>query len=174
MQMPGPGSAGLPVRTTLLQNNQSAMEEVSRAGLPVRTTLLQNRVGVLRVGHVLDYQSERHCSKTKTTARTTHTRWITSQNDTAPKRATSRPRRTPSWITSQNDTAPKRLRFPQDRRRRWITSQNDTAPKLSPASARRPSSWITSQNDTAPKRVERVVEVPLAGLPVRTTLLQNR
>ncbi len=33
----------------------------------------------------LDYQSERHCSKTDWQAVHVEARWITSQNDTAPK-----------------------------------------------------------------------------------------
>ena len=55
------------------------------------------------------------------------------------------------WITSQNDTAPKRIRYVLSGVRGWITSQNDTAPKLDIEGANVGDRWITSQNDTAPK-----------------------
>ena len=56
----------------------------------------------------LDYQSERHCSKTSYTYTPRFARWITSQNDTAPKRGVHGVFLSIGWITSQNDTAPKR------------------------------------------------------------------
>ncbi len=55
----------------------------------------------------LDYQSERHCAKTVRPARGGAGSWITSQNDTAPKRCCLTVPYVLSWITSQNDTAPK-------------------------------------------------------------------
>ena len=57
---------GLPVRTTLLQNISRGIGATTSVGLPVRTTLLQNLPVEDRTEYVLDYQSERHCSKTKT------------------------------------------------------------------------------------------------------------
>ena len=36
-----------------------------KVGLPVRTTLLQNSLAVMNLEGELDYQSERHCSKTR-------------------------------------------------------------------------------------------------------------
>ena len=56
----------------------------------------------------------------------------------------------------------------------WITSQNDTAPKLDPGEIAVMLSWITSQNDTAPKLPHITSELARVGLPVRTTLLQNK
>ena len=55
---------GLPVRTTLLQNYRLQLRKRPPVGLPVRTTLLQNRFDIQRITIELDYQSERHCSKT--------------------------------------------------------------------------------------------------------------
>ena len=121
-------------------------------GLPVRTTLLQNATLRAPLRSMLDYQSERHCSKTRLVAWHHHTRWITSQNDTAPKLMMFYYSTKTSWITSQNDTAPKRVLDDSLRTHRWITSQNDTAPKLGPPPPQRAPCWITSQNDTAPKR----------------------
>ena len=55
---------GLPVRTALLQNKDIDSEYKAAVGLPVRTALLQNREFRSPDPVELDYQSERHCSKT--------------------------------------------------------------------------------------------------------------
>ena len=99
----------------------------------------------------LDYQSERHCSKTSYTYTPRFARWITSQNDTAPKRGVHGVFLSIGWITSQNDTAPKRDTKYPGYEPGWITSQNDTAPKPTACASSGRASWITSQNDTAPK-----------------------
>ena len=78
------------------------------------------------------------------------------------------------WITSQNDTAPKHVDDLAVLGRGWITSQNDTAPKPRGMHAMHTSGWITSQNDTAPKHMSRLGHAARVGLPVRTTLLQNK
>ena len=56
----------------------------------------------------------------------------------------------------------------------WITSQNDTAPKHYVSLDLDAECWITSQNDTAPKHVQALGDELRVGLPVRTTLLQNK
>ena len=120
-------------------------------GLPVRTTLLQNARARCIRRFALDYQSERHCSKTRLILIKVYMRWITSQNDTAPK---------PDMLTAMRTTG-------------WITSQNDTAPK-------RPSRCRTSGRVGLPVRTTLLQNwagralVVVVGLPVRTTLLQNR
>ena len=142
---------GLPVRTTLLQN-------ISRTrrvefGLDYQSERHCSKTFVL-VEHtnlLLDYQSERHCSKTSPLARSASSRWITSQNDTAPKRWRRPSRFRACWITSQNDTAPKRDDWTPVEMLSWITSQNDTAPKPLWLWRVAVTGWITSQNDTAPK-----------------------
>ena len=55
------------------------------------------------------------------------------------------------WITSQDDTAPKQRGITSRILRRWITSQDDTAPKPDFETFNVMSRWITSQDDTAPK-----------------------
>ena len=98
-----------------------------------------------------DYQSERHCSKTRSSSSALTTCAITSQNDTAPKHELKADYESLGAITSQNDTAPKRIDLSFAVTLGAITSQNDTAPKLS---------------------VSRAHGIAVR-LPVRTTLLQN-
>ena len=119
--------------------------------LPVRTTLLQNNPHATHPGMLCDYQSERHCSKTRRSKK-----------------------RCMSWCDYQSERhCSKTDDFIPDVSICAITSQNDTAPKLSIFALARGSSAITSQNDTAPK--QQVYRNPRdhVRLPVRTTLLQN-
>ena len=146
---------------------------ITGVGLPVSSTLLQNPYVLRVLWEKLDYQSVRHCSKTRRVAPSTRPAldyqsvrhcsktlapgfavswsWITSQFDTAPKPSNIMVGSASRWITSQFDTAPKPSLPSRRRRAGWITSQFDTAPKRTrrETSARR--SWITSQFDTAPK-----------------------
>ena len=99
-----------------------------------------------------DYQSVRHCSKTRWLRGTRVTGLITSQFDTAPKRAAGGAVGTERLITSQFDTAPKLTAFYKFLYSCLITSQFDTAPKRAGSARGRRGGLITSQFDTAPKR----------------------
>ena len=164
---------GLPVRTTLLQNQRWIRYHTRVLDYQSERHCSKTAVAGHLPGQALDYQSERHCSKTSGCVPCRAGRWITSQNDTAPKpmAVTKSPRM--GWITSQNDTAPKRMWRSASSSSSWITSQNDTAPKPSRLFKSHRERWITSQNDTAPKLISLSKVEALVGLPVRTTLLQN-
>ena len=58
-------SVRLPVRTALLQNRPAVPAEELMVRLPVRTALLQNSLSWPLFVQLCDYQSERHCSKTR-------------------------------------------------------------------------------------------------------------
>ena len=143
---------GLPVRTTLLQNTSHVHTYESMLDYQSERHCSKTAVVEYACKTELDYQSERHCSKTVRTLCEKPSRWITSQNDTAPKLTEIDQAEGSSWITSQNDTAPKLKYAYAERGYCWITSQNDTAPKLDHEQGRGRHRWITSQNDTAPKR----------------------
>ena len=76
-----------------------------------------------------DYQSDRHCAKTCGGGPCRLGSLITSQIDTAPKRASSAYAKKSRLITSQIDTAPKQIVEYTDGVESLITSQIDTAPK---------------------------------------------
>ena len=78
-----------------------------------------------------------------------------------------------SFITSQGDTAPKRAHTHGCRKSRFITSQGDTAPKRYLWGCKGYGSFITSQGDTAPKLIGKRDVGKTVSLPVRVTLLQN-
>ena len=59
------------------------------------------------MANLFDYQSVRHCSKTRNEKHETGCGLITSQFDTAPKPCVNHLASPPSLITSQFDTAPK-------------------------------------------------------------------
>ena len=166
-------SVGLPVRTALLQNVTDAALVVGAVGLPVRTALLQNGEQYGTCHGLLDYQSERHCSKTHGSDIWSNTRLDYQSERHCSKTATtvddtfaqldyqserhcsktksmlkSRPK---CWTTSQNGTAPKREVRPVGLDQGWTTSQNGTAPKPRTARPSRARGWTTSQNGTAPK-----------------------
>ena len=142
-------------------------------GLPVRTTLLQNNEAALVRKLALDYQSERHCSKTKKTPSTHCLSWITSQNDTAPKQGLGHINTASGWITSQNDTAPKQQRNDDERDCvglpvRTTLLQNRTCDIHLYRRVGLPVRTTLLQNQDRAFDVQNFV-----GLPVRTTLLQN-
>ena len=103
-------------------------------------------------GERFNYQSDRHCSKTKRFGLLREQRLITSQIGTAPKlRVIYVPERQ-GLITSQIDTAPKRGLERNHGMRCLITSQIDTAPKREGRGFVHLDRLITSQINTAPKR----------------------
>ena len=141
----------LPVRTTLLQNRRWRFQVAAPVRLPVRTTLLQNTTLCIDGSTKCDYQSERHCSKTRP-----WNRRCARLCDYQSERHCSK---TQGSSRSSNACA--------------ITSQNDTAPKQSMRlngidAVRLPVRTTLLQNVPAPLRVRLHVR-----LPVRTTLLQN-
>ena len=77
-----------------------------------------------------DYQSNRHCAKTKVLWTEHNYCLITSQIDTAPKLPCAFGYSNPGLITSQIDTAPKLKVLYSEVPKSLITSQIDTAPKL--------------------------------------------
>ena len=79
------GSVGLPVRTTLLQNGNLSHSQVHELDYQSERHCSKTEKYCPGVWQVLDYQSERHCSKTKFAKTNVIVGWITSQNDTAPK-----------------------------------------------------------------------------------------
>ena len=83
----------------------------------------------IRVEFAFDYQSVRHCSKTRDSRAVAAFGLITSQFDTAPKLYEMCNHEYPSLITSQFDTAPKPPSAHAEVWNRLITSQFDTAPK---------------------------------------------
>ena len=99
-----------------------------------------------------DYQSERHCSKTRG----------------------AEGRLAPGAITSQNDTAPKRPKLCIDGCRCAITSQNDTAPKLSVSKGKGEQVRLPVRTTLLQNGIDIVRDYARVRLPVRTTLLQNR
>ena len=113
--------------------------------------LLQNVLSGRSPEPEFDYQSECHCSKTRSLAPASSARLITSQNATAPKQGRERPQEPPRLITSQNATAPKRTSLEPCTSESLITSQNATAPKQHSGGWYGVVSLITSQNATAPK-----------------------
>ena len=119
----------LPVRTALLQNVKCDKGKTKTVRLPVRTALLQNPDESIAKVYVCDYQSERHCSKTRQDSRDARLGAITSQNGTAPKLPDDPVLVALSAITSQNGTAPKPSLCCCPCSRCAITSQNGTAPK---------------------------------------------
>ena len=76
-----------------------------------------------------DYQSDRHCAKTRGLIVRNYVGLITSQIDTAPKHLRRRACAGGRLITSQIDTAPKHRACPRGLLFGLITSQIDTAPK---------------------------------------------
>ena len=185
----------LPVRTALLQNysripthtivsaitsQNGTAPKPSRARwprrrvrLPVRTALLQNENPLKAFDTSCDYQSERHCSKTRGCEMITSDECDYQSERHCSKtrpRTYSEPRRA---ITSQNGTAPKQSARVVEMGRGAITSQNGTAPKHRMRVLGPLISAITSQNGTAPKLNTEMEYRGVVRLPVRTALLQN-
>ena len=145
------GGVGLPVRTTLLQNDTYQLTTRWRLDYQSERHCSKTVVVLLLAEGALDYQSERHCSKT------------------IPPRSESRC----SWITSQNDTAPKQGECRRRPRRGWITSQNDTAPKLTGVVEQIDTVGLPVRTTLLQNVPVTVSTQAYVGLPVRTTLLQN-
>ena len=141
----------LPVRTALLQNPNNRTAQLPLVRLPVRTALLQNYQFDTSCQPGCDYQSERHCSKTRDVQDSNLQGAITSQNGTAPKLASITLHQARRAITSQNGTAPKLHFFAGVFPHGAITSQNGTAPKRKTLGDLPGVCAITSQNGTAPK-----------------------
>ena len=141
--------------------------------LPVRTALLQNSAINFHDTFLCDYQSERHCSKTREPGSRVRESAITSQNGTAPKHAASPQAPRACAITSQNGTAPKlisrssiisRVRLPV----RTALLQNAPVPRDTAQPVRLPVRTALLQN-----RAPRQTSGRTVRLPVRTALLQN-
>ena len=97
-------------------------------------------------GLPFDYQSERHCSKTRH-ALDIQLFWFDYQSERHCSKTVRRCRRSiRSLITSQNDTAPKQEFGFRNPIIGLITSQNDTAPKLS-THLREPRLWFDYQSE---------------------------
>ena len=99
---------GLPVKTTLPQNYNKDVKRKRGVGLPVKTTLPQNRTYCEITATKLDYQSKRHCPKTSCSRRGTNHPLDYQSKRHCPKTILSIRASSARWITSQNDTAPKR------------------------------------------------------------------
>ena len=141
----------LPVRTTLLQNFLDEWMDRYIVRLPVRTTLLQNNPHATHPGMLCDYQSERHCSKTRRSKK-----------------------RCMSWCDYQSERhCSKTDDFIPDVSICAITSQNDTAPK--PIVATMSSKLVRLPVRTTLLQNSQSLLWPgvAVRLPVRTTLLQN-
>ena len=101
---------------------------------------------------VFDYQSNRHCAKTRRTPTARRMVFDYQSNRHCAKTDYGRKRREEQFDYQSNRHCAKTAHTPAPRVRSLITSQIDTAPKLPVIHSAVHVGLITSQIDTAPKR----------------------